>query len=253
MQPQTHKICKECKTSMPKTREFFHGDKDGFHSVCKSCRNSKAPIVSDISWIKKCASCEKELPANLENFHYSKRDKCGLRSKCKNCRNAEKKTYRNENKDLINEKNRQYARKPENAEKIKNNRQTKEYKEKSNKYSKDLYRNSLEFRIKHNLRTSFNRYLSSKTKTSFEYIGLPLDDFKKHIESKFVEGMTWENYGKFGWHIDHIIPLKHFNFEKYANDKEELEKRIHEAFHYTNLQPLWAKDNISKGCKLLSE
>jgi hypothetical protein len=61
------------------------------------------------------------------------------------------------------------------------------------------------------------------------------------MEKQFKNEMTWENYGFYGWHIDHIIPLSS------AKNEEELYKLC----HYTNLQPLWAKENLSKGAKIL--
>ena len=77
---------------------------------------------------------------------------------------------------------------------------------------------------------------SKKTKRTMEYIACTIEEFKNHIESKFTEGMTWENQGK--WHIDHIIPLKYNN--------PTLEETI-ERLHWTNTQPLWGSENISKG------
>lgn len=74
-------------------------------------------------------------------------------------------------------------------------------------------------------------------KTS-EILGCTPEEAKIHIESKFKTGMTWENYGK--WHIDHIIPLCS------AKNEEEIAKLC----HYSNLQPLWASDNIRKRGKL---
>ena len=59
-----------------------------------------------------------------------------------------------------------------------------------------------------------------------------------HLESLFSPGMTWDNYGFEGWHIDHIKPCASFELDQ---------KKI--CFHYTNLQPLWAKDNMSKSNK----
>jgi len=63
-----------------------------------------------------------------------------------------------------------------------------------------------------------------------------------HLESKFQEGMSWENYGKNGWHLDHIIPLSAFDL----TDPEQLKI----ACHYTNIQPLWARDNLVKSNKI---
>ncbi len=65
-------------------------------------------------------------------------------------------------------------------------------------------------------------------------MGTSIENVKRNLESQFQPGMNWENYGK--WHVDHIVPLAS------AKSKEELEK----LYHYTNLQPLWAADNIRK-------
>jgi len=71
---------------------------------------------------------------------------------------------------------------------------------------------------------------------SSEYLGCEIEEFREYIENQFTEGMTWENYGE--WHIDHIIPLQYKN-----PTMEEVVKRL----HFTNTQPLWASDNMSKG------
>lgn len=74
-------------------------------------------------------------------------------------------------------------------------------------------------------------------------LGCSFEEFKTYLEAKFLPGMTWENRGKFGWHIDHIIPLSS------AVNRDEMEKLC----HYTNMQPLWAADNHSKGAKMPHE
>ena len=78
-------------------------------------------------------------------------------------------------------------------------------------------------------------YKSAKSK---ECLGCDHDHLKKHIESQFIEGMTWENHGTHGWHIDHIIPLSVFDLSNHEDQRK--------AFHYTNLRPLWWQDNIAK-------
>jgi hypothetical protein len=83
---------------------------------------------------------------------------------------------------------------------------------------------------------------SSKSKSTLELLGCTMDQLKQYIETLFKPGMTWGNHGKFGWHLDHIIPCSSFDL----TDVEQQKK----CFHYTNLQPLWAKDNIKKGSKL---
>jgi len=82
-----------------------------------------------------------------------------------------------------------------------------------------------------------------KSERSIELIGCSWLFLKKYIESKFLPGMSWDNYSFHGWHIDHIIPCASFDLTK----KEERLK----CFHYTNLQPLWAKDNIIKKDRIM--
>lgn len=72
-------------------------------------------------------------------------------------------------------------------------------------------------------------------------IGCDIETLKKHIEGMFSVGMNWDNYGRNGWHIDHIKPCAKFDLSN------EIEQR--ECFHYTNLQPLWEPDNCKKGAK----
>lgn len=81
-----------------------------------------------------------------------------------------------------------------------------------------------------------------KTNTSQRFLGCSWEAFVKHIEDHFMDGMSWENYGFHGWHIDHIVPVSS------AKTLEELVPLL----HYTNLQPLWAKDNFAKSDKILN-
>lgn len=76
-------------------------------------------------------------------------------------------------------------------------------------------------------------------------VGYTINQLKIHLESKFQIGMTWENYGLHGWHVDHIIPRSTFKFETY--DCDDFKK----CWALSNLQPLWAKDNLTKGNKIL--
>lgn len=91
---------------------------------------------------------------------------------------------------------------------------------------------------------AINRFLKKGYKITnknplYEVLGCDIEFFIKHIENQFYDGMTWENKGITGWHIDHIIELKT------ATTIEEVKK----LNHYTNLQPLWAKDNLAKNRK----
>ena len=130
-------------------------------------------------------------------------------------------------------------------------RQSKEYSR--NNIEKINKRNSKRKKIDphYKLRVNMARRIllavkgSSKSKSTLELLGCTLDQLKQYIETLFKPGMTWGNHGKFGWHLDHIIPCSSFDL----TDVEQQKK----CFHYTNLQPLWAKDNIKKGSKLRYE
>jgi hypothetical protein len=93
------------------------------------------------------------------------------------------------------------------------------------------------------LRQRFNKALKQgyKAGSAVADLGCSVAEFRKHVESQWSSGMSWENYGRNGWHIDHIIPISKFNL----SDREQ----VKQACHYTNLQPLWARDNIVKGNK----
>jgi hypothetical protein len=109
-------------------------------------------------------------------------------------------------------------------------------------------KSDVHYRIVNNIRKRVSSYLKTcvnKNKAISSIYGLDctLEEFKTHIESKFQEGMTWANWSKNGWHLDHKIPISAFNLF----DPEQAKI----ALHYTNLQPLWAADNIRKSDKLI--
>jgi len=111
------------------------------------------------------------------------------------------------------------------------------------KYNNKKYKTDINWNLRGRLRTRLTKALKgvNKSKKTMELLGVPhMDFFKTWIECKFKEGMTWEN--RHLWHIDHIIPCSSFDLTK----PEEQAK----CFHYTNLQPLWASENLSKGNRI---
>jgi hypothetical protein len=175
-----------------------------------------------------------------------------LKSRCKLCQSFYEKKRRQENEVYFKEwydKNREtrneYRRKyyDENKEKIK--QQNKKHNiNKKNKFRIEYNRNPI-VKLKHRLSCRLREIIKFKTlnknKEFNEIIGCTIEELKKHLEKQFLEGMNWENHGFYGWHIDHIIPLSS------AITEEDLYKLC----HYTNLQPLWAKDNLKKSNKIL--
>lgn len=82
---------------------------------------------------------------------------------------------------------------------------------------------------------------STKSANTQELLGCSFQQFKEWLESKFVEGMSWENQGS-EWHVDHEVPCAAFDLS------DPVQHRI--CFHYSNMQPLWKEDNLAKGCKV---
>lgn len=100
-----------------------------------------------------------------------------------------------------------------------------------------------EFRILQALRTRVGEAVSGKTRAAartIELVGCSLPDLRQHLEAQFSTGMTLENYG--AWHVDHKCPCAAFDL----TDPEQQRR----CFHYSNLQPLWARDNLKKGARL---
>lgn len=141
---------------------------------------------------------------------------------------------------------KEYRKRPEVVEREK--KRTKEYNKKyfsSERYKqkvKERYINEVQYRLVKNERNKRRRVLkkqqTSKKVSYIESLGCTTEFFKSYIESLWLPGMTWENYGKGGWHIDEIRPCASFDL----SDPEQYKQ----CFHYSNAQPLWEKDNIIK-------
>ena len=112
-------------------------------------------------------------------------------------------------------------------------------KEKRRVYENNRLKTNPSARLASRFRNWVNKLIKRKSGNAESLIGCNYDELKIYLESKFQQGMTWENWGIFGWHIDHIKPLVQFDLEDPIQQKA--------TFHYTNLQPLWWKDNLSKG------
>ena len=92
------------------------------------------------------------------------------------------------------------------------------------------------------LRAAIKANKATKSFRTMELVGCTIKELKIHLESKFLKGMNWKNYGK--WHIDHHTPVVEFNLSKIEEQKK--------CFHYSNLQPLWATQNLRKGTKKIA-
>ena len=181
-----------------------------------------------------CTACNKK--KDVSEFYPSYQYTGGR--KCKPCvkeysRKHHKKSYENRKQHFKTyyQKNKERAKKyqikyrKENWEKIKEYRRTPEV----------------------HLARQQRKYISSRIKksggvkqqSSGKYLGCTTEELMVHLEKQFQPGMSWDNHGYDGWHVDHIRPCASFDL----TDEEQVRK----CFHYTNLQPLWAKDNLRKG------
>ena len=106
--------------------------------------------------------------------------------------------------------------------------------------NKKRYQSNIQVRIATNFRSRFNEIVRIKkinsNNSSIRYLGLNLESFKSYLESKFLKGMTWENYGSV-WHMDHKVPCVSFDLTK--------ESEIKKCFNYKNIQPLFATTEIA--------
>ena len=201
--------------------------------------------------MKNCFKCN--TLKETSEFYKNKARLDGLQVYCKLCMKIEnKKNYVNhkESWDLRTkeygktEKNKKYRREWAKNKYLNDEEHRKKIIKNVVIYEKNKLLNDDYFKIKHRLRSrirdALKRKNSVKSKTTIELLGCSKQEFINYFESKFTEGMTWDKVGK-EIHIDHIKPCAKFDLTK----KEEQEK----CFHYTNLQPLGACDNLIKGSK----
>ncbi len=166
--------------------------------------------------------------------------------------------YRRKNDKNLKQKKKEYYKKHLNKIRVRgqkyyidNLEKITEY-HKTNRYKTRLYiKNRLATRPDIRLATNMRKYIAAALKQKYiikkistlNLLGITFAEFRIHIEKQFKPGMSWDNYGYYGWHVDHIMPLKAFDLRKLSEQKK--------AFHYKNLQPLWAKENLTKSAKIL--
>lgn len=215
---------------------------------------------------KICNKCKKE--KKVCNFGSDKRLKGGMRSTCKECERKQIKEWRLNNPEKVKSQKQRYLKKYPQKNLDKGKRYRENNKEKVIERSRNWRKNNPDynsiyyqknkdkinqkvlektksdptFKLRRLHRSKLNKILlSKKTKKTFDIIGCSPEFLKEHLEKQFKDGMTWDNHGLFGWHIYHIIPLS----------SAKTEEEIYKLCHYTNLQPLWAEENLKKSNKLI--
>jgi len=213
---------------------------------------------------KKCTKCgEEKLPSEFGKYLLVK---SGLTAQCKFCTMVYQKAYRIANKDVLKQKKALYYKKNRvhalNQSKKHYEEHIEEKKEYAKQYRKETdyeknYKERRNFlvrkRFKENPRVRVSRAFSSSIKQALfngakgknkwqDIVGYNAEELRRHLKRLFQHGMTWDNYGE--WHIDHKIPISAFNYEK-PGDID-----FKRCWALSNLRPMWAKDNISKGSSL---
>jgi hypothetical protein len=195
--------------------------------------------------VKICSKCKQE--KKWSEFNKSnKKVKAkidltfGLGSRCRSCSKIYSKKHYQENRELFLEKGKKYYQDILNDPEAKAHRLNY-----ARNYRKQRTKTDPIFRFKCSvrrcIRDAFKRKNKTKSKKALKYLGCTWNEFMDYMEKQFQPGMSFDNYGFDGWHIDHIVPL--------ATAKTE--EQVAKLNHYTNLQPLWAKDNMSKGAKII--
>jgi len=187
--------------------------------------------TSDENAIKKAKKKEYDKQWYLKNKQLKKEYDIKYRKEVYNKIRRERRKNDPEYRKKINEARNEYGKRPE--QKIKRN-----------KYLKNKLKTDYNYKLIHTIRVRIKDVLRghSKSDSTINMLGCTINELWKHLESTFKPGMTKENHGL--WHVDHIIPCSSFDLSK----PEEQAK----CFHYSNLQALWAHENLSKGDKFVT-
>lgn len=242
----THKVCVDCKVN--KEYSLYHKKtKNGRITVQSRCKDCQSAYKKNRYWSNRDVELAKMTQSRLkpENVlkkkEYYKKNKEDYIKRYKKYMDDEekkkaklessKKRYQ-ENKEQIRARHKRNYEKPETKEKIRLSHHVR--KETDVQY---VIRRRLRFRLRNIVKSlKNNKY---KLMSSIELLGCDMNFFKSYIESKFVDGMSWERLSEI--HLDHIKPCVKFDLTKIEEQKI--------CFHYTNIQPLWAKDNLIKNSK----
>jgi len=238
MTTEQNKKCFRCGEVFPLTSEYFFRSKykkDGFRNTCKKCVKHylSKRLPPDLNF-KKCPNCNVIYPRTTEYFYRGNQKWDGLAGICKKCRGIETYKWQKNNPDKV-KKSSKAAREKRNLNKHEEVLQYQQI------WKKEKYDNDIGYHIKIILRQRVKSALRGKLKvsTTLSLLGCTTGQLISYLESKFTLGMTWDNYGQYGWHIDHVIPCAAFDLTDPEQQKQ--------CFHYTNLQPLWNIDNRKKG------
>lgn len=205
---------------------------------------------------KTCTMCNTE--KGITDYYKKASGAYGVQSECKDCNKARVKKNYSENREarveqkriyfsnnrekvLVGLKNYYYSNREKELERKKDYalRNKDIIRKRGREYEKKISKDPL-YRIKQNTKDRIRKVCGGidLPKSKIKYIGCSGSELRSYLESKFYDNISWDNYGKV-WHVDHKIPVSWFDLS--------IEEERCKAFHYTNLQPLLALENISKG------
>jgi hypothetical protein len=228
------KVCTKCNLEKD-ICEFgkLKSSRDGYRYFCKKCRNNieKTYEGSNVSERKK--KWRNNNKEKIKN-HYQETKQTIL---------DYQKKYREENLDKIKERGKKYYNINKKEILDKNKIYRKNTKNIRNIYESKKKKNDPIYSLLCGMRSRLCNYLKmcgvTKRNKTFDIVGCSPQFLKEHLETQFTDGMTWDNRSE--WHIDHIIPLS----------SAKTEDELYKLCHYTNLQPLWAEDNLKKSNKII--
>ena len=183
-----------------------------------------------------CKNCNQE---KLDTEFYWNSSKSRFETTCKTCmKDRRKRRYK---QDASKEKQQHYKYVEQNRESVNAYKKqwARDHKSQRTEYARKKYQTDIVWRIKSCLRSRITAAVSKKHGDTMNLVGCDIQSLCNHLESLFEEGMNWDNYGD--WHIDHIKPCAAFDLSQPDQQKK--------CFHYSNLQPLWAEDNLRKASR----
>ena len=218
--------CKEIKdyaefTKRKRVPKRNRNSKSSVEAICKDCKSSKEKFKPGFKRCKKCSNIK-----SLDLFYKSKSGRFGVAGKCKDCDKERGVEYRTRPEVIA--RTLAYNQSPEGRA------VQKKFRDNRNSQTQFRIRNTLSNKMR---RVIKNQWMSPKTE---KYLGCTIKEFMNHLESQFVEGMTFDNYGE--WHLDHILPTSRFDF---ADDEQ-----VRICSHYSNIRPMWAKANNYKRARI---
>lgn len=257
----TMKKCTICHEPFPLTDQFFGRRKDspdGYRNDCKRCVKERTASWYQINRQGLLRKMKEYRGENIETVlakkkEYNKKNREIMIGKAHIYYEANRakvlaqmKEHRLKNREKINQKRKEDF--PKYAERIRRYREANReiINAKANQYCANKRKTDAEYRILTNIRTriciAIRTSRSRKVTGTTKLLGCTIPEFKKHLEKQFLPGMSWDNWARDGWHIDHIIPCACFDLS-FPNQQKE-------CFNYKNLRPMWAVDNLKKGAKL---